>query len=165
MALTVRTVVFGLVFEYTVTVFLSSPSVSRFFGLNTTSILPFAPGMMGSLGQFGTVQPQEPFAFSINNGSVPVFTNSKAWLFSDCALTLPKSITSEANLMLVSGACGSLVLALSSEFEFGSTISVGLVLSISKLGWTFSLLPGIFEYPDAGLSLNCTADADPPLVA
>ena len=80
MALTVRTVVFGLVFEYTVTVFLSSPSVSRFFGLNTTSILPFAPGMIGSFGQFGTVQPHEPFAFSINNGSVPVFTNSKAWL-------------------------------------------------------------------------------------
>ena len=33
---------------------------------------PEAPGAIGSLGQEGTVQPQDPFALEMINGSVPV---------------------------------------------------------------------------------------------
>ena len=41
-----------------------------------TLILALAPGAIGSLGQVGTVQPQDPFAFEMIRGSLPVFLNS-----------------------------------------------------------------------------------------
>ena len=63
------------------------------FGKNTyeipdTPISAEDPGMIGSLGYEGTVQPQEPFAFLIINGSVPLFLNTYFLFPSElCAIT------------------------------------------------------------------------------
>ena len=41
-----------------------------------TRIEPVAPGAIGSFDHSGTVQPHEPLALEIINGSFPVFLNS-----------------------------------------------------------------------------------------
>ena len=40
-----------------------------------TFILPLSPGLIGSFGHCGTVQPHEPCAFEMINGSFPLLTN------------------------------------------------------------------------------------------
>ena len=60
-------------FEVIVTFLLIAPALLVSY---LTEITPLAPGAIGSLGQTGTVQPQDPFAFEIINGSLPVFLNS-----------------------------------------------------------------------------------------
>ncbi len=47
------------------------------FILYCTSITPFFPGKIGSVGLVGTVQPQLLFASLIIKGSLPVLVNSK----------------------------------------------------------------------------------------
>ena len=71
-----RIEVVGSVLEVTVTIFDCSPDLP--FGSNETSIFADLPGAIGSRGQDGTVQPQEPSAPKIINGSLPVLVNSKA---------------------------------------------------------------------------------------
>ena len=74
-AVIVRIVWAGSVFAVTVTFF-----VCLFFfplELNFTSILPVAPGAIGSFGHCGTVHPQDPLQLSRMSGSAPVFVNSK----------------------------------------------------------------------------------------
>ena len=68
-ALIVKRVGFGSVFALIVTVF-----VCLFFLpllLNSTLISPSPPGATGSFGHSGTVQPHEPFALLMINGSSP----------------------------------------------------------------------------------------------
>ena len=45
--------------------------------LNFTSIVPVAPGAIGSLGHCGTVHPQDPLHLSRMSGSAPVLVNVK----------------------------------------------------------------------------------------
>lgn len=60
-------------------------------GLYSTAISPVSPGAIGSFGHFGTVHPQDPFAFDIINGSVPVFVNLNVCLLEEVDNTCPKS--------------------------------------------------------------------------
>jgi len=61
-----------LAFELTVIVFSNAPTLSVAY---FTLISELAPGLIGSLGQVGTVQPHEPTQFFIISGSLPVFLN------------------------------------------------------------------------------------------
>lgn len=54
-----------------------------------TLITPVAPGAIGSFGQSGTVQPQDPFALVIIRGSLPVFLNSNVQFGSPPYLIFP----------------------------------------------------------------------------
>jgi len=71
-----RITLFGslMAFEVMVTLLLIGPG--RFVSY-LTRIVPFAPGAIGSFGHSGTVQPQDPLALEMINGSSPVFLNSK----------------------------------------------------------------------------------------
>ncbi len=71
-ALIFKIVFSGLVFAVTVTVFCCEIPACLLFGVKITSIVPFLPGITGSFGQAGTVQPQDPEAVNITKGSVPV---------------------------------------------------------------------------------------------
>jgi hypothetical protein len=48
-----------------------------------TFIFSVTPGAIGSRGQVGTVQPHEPFAFLITNGSEPLFVKTNSLLPSE----------------------------------------------------------------------------------
>src|SRR5690554_46342 len=54
-----------------------------------TSISPLSPGLIGFFGQVGTVQPQDPLAFEIINGSFPVFLNLKVRTPSAFSVIVP----------------------------------------------------------------------------
>ena len=73
-------------FDEIVTLLLIGPErlVSYF-----TLMVPFAPGAIGSFGHSGTVQPQDPFAFEIINGSSPIFVNSNEQFGSPSYLIFP----------------------------------------------------------------------------
>jgi hypothetical protein len=60
-------------FEVIVMLLLIAPG--RFVSYFTV-IFEDAPGAIGSLGHAGTVQPQDPLAFEMINGALPVFLNS-----------------------------------------------------------------------------------------
>ena len=72
----------GLVLAETVTVLVCLLPACPLDGLKTTSILPLFPGNIGSLGQLGTVHPQDPLAFEILRGSLPELVKLKEYLFS-----------------------------------------------------------------------------------
>src|SRR5690554_5904464 len=95
-----------------------------FPGLYTTFISPVPPGAMGSLGYSGTVQPHEPFAFSIINGSLPVLVNVKILVFSESCKIEPKSTLFSANWMFVSGPFGFVLADFSGSIE---AISAGFL--------------------------------------
>ena len=60
------TFLLGLVFAVKVIALFCFPLLPVL--LKVTSIDPDSPGAIGSLDQFGTVEPQEPLAFEIING-------------------------------------------------------------------------------------------------
>ena len=67
--------------------------------LNTTFILALWPGLIGSFGHSGTVQPQLPLAPVIIKLLEPIFLKLKAWFtFSPCVI-FPKSNSSSSNLI------------------------------------------------------------------
>ena len=68
-----NTFLLGLVFAVKVTALFCFPDLPEL--LKVTSIEPDSPGAIGSLGQSGTVQPQEPFALEIINGASPELVN------------------------------------------------------------------------------------------
>jgi hypothetical protein len=68
-----RKVCAGTVLAVTVTLFVCLPGFPLLS--NSTSITPVPPGAIGSVGHFGTVQPQLPFALLMTSGSLPVFVN------------------------------------------------------------------------------------------
>src|SRR5690554_2439521 len=59
-----------------------------------------SPGAIGSLGQEGTVQPQEPFALEITKGSFPVFLNTNSQFPSAYWSMVPQSCVSFSNSIL-----------------------------------------------------------------
>ncbi len=77
------------VFAVIVTVFVCGPSCLA--GLYSTFISDHSPGIIGSLGYWGTVQPQEPFADSMISGFEPEFLNSKICRLVVFCLMVPKS--------------------------------------------------------------------------
>ena len=64
-----------LAFDEIVTVFVNLPSLLVAY---LTDITPDSPGIIGSLGQVGTVQPHDPLALEIINGSLPVLVNTNS---------------------------------------------------------------------------------------
>ena len=76
-AVILRMVFSGSVLAVTVTVLVCFVPACPFDGVNTTSILPLCPGIIGSLGKSGTVQPQEPLALVILSGSLPELVKLK----------------------------------------------------------------------------------------
>ena len=69
-------VTIGSVLAVMVTVFVWAPCC--FPGLYSTTISPVAPGLIGSLGNWGTVHPQLPTALEIINGLFPVLVNTNS---------------------------------------------------------------------------------------
>ena len=69
------TFLLGFVFAVKLTALFCFPLLPEL--LKVTSIVPDSPGAIGSLGQFGTVQPQEPLAFEMINGASPELVNLK----------------------------------------------------------------------------------------
>ena len=72
----IRMILLGslIAFESIVTLLLIGPG--RFVSY-LTRIEPVAPGAICSFYHSGTVQPHDPFALEMINGSLPVFLNSK----------------------------------------------------------------------------------------
>ena len=93
-ALIFKNEVSGSALEVIVTVFSRNCPACVVLGEKMTSIEPFLPGITGSLEKLGTVQAQDPLAFKIFKGSVPVLVNSNECLFSELTSTLPKFFTS-----------------------------------------------------------------------
>ena len=75
-----------IAFEVIVTLLLIGPGL---FVSYFTLIEPLAPGAIGSFGQVGTVQPHDPLAFDMINGSFPVFLNSNEQYGSPACLIFP----------------------------------------------------------------------------
>ena len=80
---------FGIAFVISVTLLFCFPALPLLS--NVTLILASFPGLIGSLGQSGTVQPQLPFADVINKSELPIFLILYSWVaFSPCFM-IPKS--------------------------------------------------------------------------
>ena len=69
------TFLLGFVFAVRVTALFCFPLLPEL--LKVTSIVPDSPGAIGSFGQLGTVQPQDPLALEIIRGALPEFVNLK----------------------------------------------------------------------------------------
>src|SRR5258705_6259521 len=82
--------------------------------LKVTLTTPESPFLMGSLGQSGTVQPHEPEALVIINGSLPVLVNLKICVTTSPCLMVPKLYSSSSNLnsgaFLFSAGGGAVIL-------------------------------------------------------
>ena len=68
----------GIALVSTVTFLVCEPDLPLL--LKFTLISASAPGLIGSLGQTGTVQPQLPFAELIIKSALPEFLIIKLWL-------------------------------------------------------------------------------------
>src|SRR5882757_6741976 len=58
--------------------------------LNTTLITPLSPGLTGSFGHSGMVQPHEATALVIINGDLPVLVNLKSYDTLSPCFMVPK---------------------------------------------------------------------------
>src|SRR5689334_20614934 len=66
---------------------------------NCTSMVPLAPGAMGSLVQLGVVQPHEAWAFTISRGDLPVLVKVNVCLTTSPGLMSPKLWVVSANVI------------------------------------------------------------------
>ena len=85
----------GIVLATKVIVLFCNPDLPS--ELKTTSISPFSPGLIGSFGHCGTVQPQLPWAEDIIKLLFPTFLNLKIVLTDSPWVIWPKSFTSSSN--------------------------------------------------------------------
>ena len=120
----------GSVFEVIVTVCSWGFPAWEILGEKMTSIDPCFPGITGSSEKFGTVQLQDPFAFKIFKGSLPVFVNTNECLFSEFGSTLPKSFISSINAILANEFNLGVGSALGTNLGAGSGVTFTPLLSI-----------------------------------
>ena len=138
--------------------------------LNFTSISPSSPGAMGSLGHFGTVQPQDPLQRSMMSGLSPVLVNVKMCVTASPSSMVPKSQAFSAKVMEVEGpvsAGASAASAAGSIFASGAAFSVPPFrcwlgrflrpllhsrLNRRRAAWGWQTLPGYVGCSCCGLS-------------
>src|SRR5688572_6255745 len=91
--------IFGLsaAFEVIVIVLSCIPTLPA--ELKVTLMVPFSPFFKGCLGHSGTVQPHDPCASVMIKGSLPAFTNSKAYSTLSPCLIVPKEYSSFSNFI------------------------------------------------------------------
>ena len=95
-----------------------------------TLILPLPPGLIGSLGNSGRVQPQEAEASMMISGSEPVLVNSNVWLTEPSASRIvPKSKLFSANSMRAP--------SLSSAIALTGINAKIIVTKMTDPGWVF----------------------------
>lgn len=127
----------GTVFALIVTVL-----VCLFFfplELNLTSISPTSPGAIGSLGHWGTVQPQDPLQRSMMSGLSPVLVNLKMCVTASPSSMVPKSHAFSAKEIEVEGPASTGASAASAAGSIlASGAAVSAAASVVAAGAAFS---------------------------